>query len=743
MAADGAGASLELIDPAGTTLMTVEKYYSWQSSFVSGGTPGAAASAAPSVVINEVFAHSDAPNVDYIELKNNSAGAIDIGGWYLSDAKSNLRKFQIPAGTTIAPGGYVVFDEIDFNPTPLAPEANDFALSSDGDQVWLTGSSGGNVTFVDAVEFGGTFNSQSIGRTPDGQGRLVAQAARTPGETNSAHRVSPLGITEVNYHPSVPTQADLAIEPGLTKFDLEFVELQNHSSATIDLSQWRLRGEVDLNFPNLSLGASDTVVLVSFDPSSTTNTNRLAAFRNHYGIDSGVTLIGGFTDALSNSFGKIALQRADVDPDPLLTTWTLADELIYDDLGPWPAADGTGVSVNRIASNLDGNAATSWTGAAPTPGSTSLASFAPEVAAVVRDNGEQLVRPDLLRTVEVVFDGAVTVSRDNLTLVNETRGRHVDLGGVAFNWDPLMFTATWDFANAPKLDAAFYSVVISDQVVGSTGQALDGNGDQAAGTDFSSQIYVAIPGDFDLDGQVTLSIPNVFTRANTGDVARTRANVGTTGRINWQTGDFNADGNVSLSIPNVFTRINSGDVAIARANVGRNVIPSTTGSLTAASSPPVLVAQAVARHVSATPPLKPMNLTSSGTDVEVTVVPTVQPLLAAASISQWVTLQPDHTESGQSILERPAVLPTWSTVDSPQQDSPGRKEYRSVNPNHVSGEPARFTLSGSGQGNGVSIDSVFADEFNTESHSKAFEVPIQTYDFAGSFVDDLIDELIG
>ena len=87
-----------------------------------GGTPGAASAAAFDIVINEVLANSDdVGNGDSIEIHNRGSEAADISGWYLSDAGSDLLKYQLPPGTSIAAGGYAVFDETDFNPTPLTP----------------------------------------------------------------------------------------------------------------------------------------------------------------------------------------------------------------------------------------------------------------------------------------------------------------------------------------------------------------------------------------------------------------------------------------------------------------------------------------------------------------------------------------------------------------------------------------------------------------------------------------------
>jgi len=78
-------------------------------------------------VVNEVLSHTDYPFYDSIELYNPTANAISLGGWYLSDAASDLKKFRIPDGATIGAGQYLVYDDRDFNVAPCS--ANDKGFS--------------------------------------------------------------------------------------------------------------------------------------------------------------------------------------------------------------------------------------------------------------------------------------------------------------------------------------------------------------------------------------------------------------------------------------------------------------------------------------------------------------------------------------------------------------------------------------------------------------------------------------
>ena len=273
---------------------------------------------------------------------------------------------RFSAGTVIAAGGYLVFNESDFNSVSTG-----FALSgSQGDQVYLSREVAGVVLLEDDVEFNATFNGESLGRLPDGTGRLNRLAETSFGSSNGIANVGPLVISEVNYHPSDPTGDALAIDPTLTDDDLEFIEIDNPTGSAIDLTDWRIRGEVDFDFAaSTSLAVGESIVIVSFDPG--VDANKRSAFVTHYGISSATNIVGGFGGAdgsvLSNSSGRISLQQPDA-PDISGLPHVVVDEVVYDDLTPWADADGSGDSLNRNSALVSGNLATSWNASTPTPG---------------------------------------------------------------------------------------------------------------------------------------------------------------------------------------------------------------------------------------------------------------------------------------------------------------------------------------------------------------------------------------
>jgi hypothetical protein len=362
--ADGDGSSLELADPA---FPAYADPAAWRSSSEYGGTPGAAGLGPDNrIVVNEVLTHTDPPLSDSIELFNTTAGAIDIGGWFLSDSKSNYRKYRIPADTILPAGGYVAFNETNHFNTSLGVDTNDFSLNgAHGDNVYLleTDARTNLVRFVDRVEFGAAANGESFGRWPNGSGRGVPMLNRTFGSANSGPRIGPLVISE------------LMVNPPSGSNHLEFIEIANPTALPVDLTRWQLDSGIAFAFPtNTTLPAGDALVVVSFDPNAPSNSALLADFRATYGISTNVPLVGPYSGALANTGEDIRLLRPDEPPleEPGYYPMLIEDDFAYDTDAPWPvAANGGGASLERLLPAAWGDDATSWIAAdPPTPGTS-------------------------------------------------------------------------------------------------------------------------------------------------------------------------------------------------------------------------------------------------------------------------------------------------------------------------------------------------------------------------------------
>ncbi len=95
---------------------------------------GGGAGPASSVVLNEVA--PDGQPEDWIELTNTGAAQVDISGWYFTD-DDPTHIYSFPAGTTLAPGAYLVVQRWD-GAGGAAPDTQfDFGINNEEDAVSL------------------------------------------------------------------------------------------------------------------------------------------------------------------------------------------------------------------------------------------------------------------------------------------------------------------------------------------------------------------------------------------------------------------------------------------------------------------------------------------------------------------------------------------------------------------------------------------------------------------------------
>ncbi len=132
----------------------------------------------------------------------------------------------------------------------------------------------------------------------------------TLGAFNAYPRVGPLVISEVQYHPGTPSATARAANQDVTEDDLEFIEIFNPTTASVSLQRWQLRGGVEFDFDlPTTLDPGQALLVLPFDPAAPENVYRLAAFRAHYGLDTSVTLVGGYAGQLSDGGEQVQLLR--------------------------------------------------------------------------------------------------------------------------------------------------------------------------------------------------------------------------------------------------------------------------------------------------------------------------------------------------------------------------------------------------------------------------------------------------
>jgi len=142
------------------------------------------------VVINEFMASNDATLSDpqgqfddWVELRNLSGEALDVGGMFLSDNPANLRKWQIPAGTVIPGDGFLII-WCDEDGQASAGLHASFKLSAAGESLRLSDSDARGNVLLDSVDFGLQQTDVSTGR-PGSDPDTFAPMAPSPGGANS------------------------------------------------------------------------------------------------------------------------------------------------------------------------------------------------------------------------------------------------------------------------------------------------------------------------------------------------------------------------------------------------------------------------------------------------------------------------------------------------------------------------------------------------------------------------------
>jgi hypothetical protein len=351
------------------------------------------------VVFNEVLTRAVPPLEDAIELLNLSGSPLDLSHWWLSDSRDQPNKFRIPAGTVLAPGGFVVFYEgvgttRGFNASGTG-QAPDFALNAaHGGELYLfSADADGSLTGSrGSIDYGPAENGVSFGRyvLSTGEGVITAMSQRTfgvdsPGSVeqfrngiglpNATPKVGPVVISELYYHPPDIVSGTNLLDNSID----EFIELQNITSASValfdsqyPLNAWRLRGGVDFDFPpNRSLAAGASLLLVNFDPA---NATLLSTFREKFQVPASVAIWGPYQGKLANGGATVQLQRPDTpqqapNPDAGYVPHITVDRVKYEDAAPWPAtADGQGDSLQRVPPDAFGSEPLNWTGAPPSAG---------------------------------------------------------------------------------------------------------------------------------------------------------------------------------------------------------------------------------------------------------------------------------------------------------------------------------------------------------------------------------------
>ncbi|MHC1763520.1 MAG: lamin tail domain-containing protein [Verrucomicrobiia bacterium] len=167
------------------------------------------------VVLNEIAARNTGSVVhegeapDWIELYNNGAETVDLGGSTLSDDVLNPRKFVFPPNTLIAARGYLtVWCDSNTNAPGLH---TGFGLNDEGQTVALFAPGAGGLAVRDFVTFGLQVADLTLGRRADGTGNW-GLTSPTPGAPNQVQDLAPASSVRINEWMASPISGDDWIE---------------------------------------------------------------------------------------------------------------------------------------------------------------------------------------------------------------------------------------------------------------------------------------------------------------------------------------------------------------------------------------------------------------------------------------------------------------------------------------------------------------------------------------------------
>jgi len=131
------------------------------------------------VVINElmavnstIVADQNGEYDDWIEMCNKSSLAMNLSGYYITDSKSDLVKWKIPAGTIIPANGYLIIWAD--NDTIQAGLHSNFKLSSQGEKLLFINP---GKLIIDEVDYPAQTFELSYSRNPNGSGSFIWQPA--------------------------------------------------------------------------------------------------------------------------------------------------------------------------------------------------------------------------------------------------------------------------------------------------------------------------------------------------------------------------------------------------------------------------------------------------------------------------------------------------------------------------------------------------------------------------------------
>ncbi len=225
---------------------------------------------------------------------------------------------------------------------------------------------------------------------------------------------SQLAITEINYNPHPPTEAELAVDPGFNNDDFEFIEINNRGGHAVELAGIRFTGGIEFTFAEEQGGLLDPgefVLIVQ---------NR-AAFEARYGSERPVA--GEYSGRrLSNDGEQLRLEDR---------FGLIVHDFVFKNSDTWPRrADGLGSALEIVDPDGDDNNGSNWRASVQYGGSPGRAPGKAPPAVVINE----------------VLAGGNEPHGDRMELHNLT-AQTIDIGGWYFSdnlEDPFQYAIPLD-----------------------------------------------------------------------------------------------------------------------------------------------------------------------------------------------------------------------------------------------------------------------------------------------------------
>jgi hypothetical protein len=302
--------------------------------------------------ITEINYNSDSTisTGDWFELYNPGSSALDLSGYKIKDADV-LNLYIVPPGTSIAPGGYLVFvaDTQRFNsqysiPNKVGPLG--FGLNNNTDQIQVFDPSNQliiQVTYSDSTPW--NMGADGLGRTLE-----LLNPSADPNDPNSWRIGCILGSPGQAYQPCVAetlivSEVNYKSPPGNDAGD--WFELRNLGNTPRDVSGFFVRDEKNTNLYKIPPGtiiAPDGFLVLFAD----------------------LTLFNQENPGIPNKVGPISFSLSGT--GDAIRIYNASDKLIYSmhylDYAPWPnEPDGNGYTLEAPRNPLpdwDVNSAAYW-----------------------------------------------------------------------------------------------------------------------------------------------------------------------------------------------------------------------------------------------------------------------------------------------------------------------------------------------------------------------------------------------